>query len=221
MRTLGGIFGRSPMGPLYEHMMRVMDCLTELKPLMTKFIKEDFQSLKSQSRKISKFEHKADQIKDEIKVSLTKSFISAINRSDILTLLKEQDAIADSCEALANLLVVRNTHVPTSVSKPLMFLTDKVVQSVSLLCEANKEIEKSMRKENHAQRKKLIDKIKQIQKTEWETDELQLKIHQQIFSIEDELDPVTIIFLMDVVRKLGWIADHAENTADVLHRIVT
>jgi len=221
MRTIGGVFGRSPMGPLYEHMLRVMDCLTELKPLMNKFVKEDFSSLKAQSRKISKFEHKADQIKDEIKISLTKSFISATNRSDILALLKEQDAIADSCEALSHLLAIRNTRVHPTLSKPLLNLTEKVMHSVTLLCEANKEIEKSIRKENHAQRKKLLEKIKQIQKTEWETDEIQLKIHEQIFSVEREIDPITIVFLMDVVKKLGWIADHAENTGDVLRRIVT
>jgi len=46
MRTIGGVFGRSPMGPLYEHMLRVMDCLTELKPLMKGKIKRTAPTLK-------------------------------------------------------------------------------------------------------------------------------------------------------------------------------
>lgn len=222
MKTIGGIFGRSPLGPLLEHMLRVIDCLGELKPLIERFVKSDFEGLKTYAKKISEYEHKADRIKDEIKISLTKSILSAINRSEVLALLKEQDAIADSCEDVSKLIAVRNTEVHPKLGSLIMELTAKVIETVKVLYEANKELEEGVAQgENQKLVGKIVEKINQIHKIEWETDEIQFEIDKQLFAVEKELDPVTVIFLMEVVRHLGRIADHAENTADVLRRIVT
>ena len=144
MRTIGGIFGRSPLGPLLEHMLRVMDCLGELKPLIERFIKGDFDAIKIYAKKISEYEHKADRIKDEIKISLSKSLISAINHSEVLALLKEQDSISDSCEDVAKMIAIRNTPVPAKVGPLLIDLTNKVIETVKILYEANKELEEGL-----------------------------------------------------------------------------
>lgn len=221
MKTIGGLFGRSPLGPLLEHMLRVMDCLGELKPMVERFVKGDYEAVKNYAKKISEYEHKADRIKDEIKVSLSKSFLSAINRSEVLALLKEQDAISDSCEDVAKMIAIRDTKVHPKLGALLLNLTAKVIESVKVLYDANKDLEQGLEGgENQKVSAHLVEKINQIHKTEWETDEIQFQINKELFGIEKELDPVTVIFMMEVVQKLGRVADHAENTADILRRIV-
>ena len=39
--------------------------------------------------------------------------------------------------------------------------------------------------------------------------------------METELTPVSIFFLINIVKEMGAIANHAENTADCLNRMIT
>ncbi len=46
------------------------------------------------------------------------------------------------------------------------------------------------------------------------------KLSQRIYSLKNELDPITIIFYEKIVLTLGSIANHAENAGDVLRRMM-
>lgn len=105
MKTIGGVLGRSPFGPMHEHMMKVNNCLKMLRPLIEHFLKGDYQKVADCSKRISKLEHEADMIKVVIKKSLSRSLFVSMERADILSCLKEQDGIADSCEDVARGLV--------------------------------------------------------------------------------------------------------------------
>lgn len=72
-KVIGGVLGRSPFGPIHEHMMKADDCLKVLKPLMESFLKGDYEKIAEHSKRISELEHEADMIKSVIKKNLSKS----------------------------------------------------------------------------------------------------------------------------------------------------
>jgi hypothetical protein len=43
-----------------------------------------------------------------------------------------------------------------------------------------------------------------------------MRAAQKMFSLEDQLDPVSVMMWMNIFRELGNLANHAENTGDQL-----
>ncbi len=221
MKTIGGLFGRSAFGPLYEHILKANDCVNMLKSAVEKFIKKDYKRLEDVVVKVSKLEHDADIIKEGIRESLSRSIFTAVNRNSILALLKEQDAIADSSEDLVKLLSVRQTRVPPELEKNLRELTDKVIGAVSTVCKASKALcAASEGAPSALEAEKIMGIVEKTRKIEWETDNLQFDFIRKLFDVEQELDPVSVIFLMNIARQLGMVADHAENAADSIKRLL-
>lgn len=221
MKVIGGILGRSPSGPIHEHIMKVNDCLKLLKPLMKEFTEEDYSKVKEHSSEISKLEHQADRIKALIRDSLSKSVFSSIERADILACLKEQDSIADSCEDVAKLVEMRQTKLPELLKKGLLKLTDKVMEAVEAVRSATAQL-KSLEKGSYS--KSELDNILKLldlaAKREWEADGMQLDFAKKLFQVEKEIDPISVFFLINISKQVGVIADHAENVGDILRRMI-
>ena len=221
MKTIGGVLGRSPFGPLHEHMMKVSDCLKMLRPLMEHFLKEDYRKVSDGSKRISRLEHEADMIKGVIKKSLSRSLFVSVQRADILACLKEQDRIADSCEDVAKLLEMRKTEVPPLLKDILLRLTDKVAEAVVAVRDVTKEL-KNLTEGSYSKRElaKILKSLELSARREWEADKIELDFAKKLFEVETELTPVSVFLLMNISREVGAIADHAENVADCLSRII-
>lgn len=221
MKTIGGVLGRSPFGPMHEHMMKVNDCLKMLRPLMEHFLRGDYQKVADCSKRISTLEHEADMIKVVIKKSLSRSLFVSVERADILACLKEQDGIADSCEDVARLLEMRKTEVPPALKEKLLKLADKVVEAVKAVREVSKEL-KALAESSYTRSElgKLSKSLKLAARKEWEADKIQLDFAKKLFEAETELTPVSVFFLINISKEMGTIADHAENVADCLSRII-
>lgn len=221
MKTIGGVLGRSPFGPMHEHMMKVNDCLKMLRPLMEHFLEGDYRKVADCSRRISKLEHEVDMIKEVIKKNLSRSLFVSVERADILACLKEQDGIADSCEDVARLLEMRKTEVPQVLKGSLLKLTDRVVKAVEAVTEVTREL-KNLAEGSYAKSEldKIAKSLRLAARREWEADELQLDFARKLFEVEMELTPVSVFFLINISKEVGAIADHAENAADCLSRII-
>ncbi|MCK4326142.1 TIGR00153 family protein [bacterium] len=221
MKIIGGILGRSPSGPIHEHMMKVNDCLKLLRKLVKEFTEEDYSKVKEHSVEISRLEHQADMIKGTIRDSLSKSFFSSIERADILSYLKEQDRIADSCEDVAKLMEMRKTRLPEVLKKRLLKLTDKVMEAVEAVKSATAQL-KSLEKSSYARNEldKALRSLDLAAKREWEADGIQLDFAKKLFQVEKEMDPISVFFLINISKQIGLIADHAENVADILRRMI-
>lgn len=222
MKKIGGLFGRPAYGPVYEHMLKVMDCLGMLDSIIESFIAGDHEKIEELMEETCRLEHDADIIKRGIRESFTKSIFGSSNRGDILTLLSQQDGIADSCQDVARLLTVRKTKLPVELKEDILDLVDKVKDAVEAVSRADlKMIDLLENPSSTDKLEEVVELIEHTQKEEWLTDQVQFRYAKTLFSIEDKLDPVTVIFLMNIMRELGRIADHAENTADCIRRLIT
>lgn len=222
MRRIGGVFGRSPFGPIHEHMAKVGDCVKLLQPLLEAVISRDDAKVKSIVKKIDKLEGEADYIKNEIRENLSHSLFSAPERGDIVVHMKVQDDIADACQDFAQHVIIRHTVIPPELAGLFREMTEQVRDAVENLITASRRLRKVA--ESSFDRNKVEETLKQTEAVrlgEYEVEKKGRTILKRMFDIEDTLDPMTMHFLMLFVEELSHVANEAENTADSIIRMVS
>ncbi|MBU1234184.1 MAG: DUF47 family protein, partial [Proteobacteria bacterium] len=55
-----------------------------------------------------------------------------------------------------------------------------------------------------------------VRKGEHNIDQILRKVNRRLFTVESELDPVSVIFWYKIIEEVGNISDHEENMADRL-----
>jgi predicted phosphate transport protein (TIGR00153 family) len=215
MSIISKLFGKSPFEPLYQHMLKVKECVDLVRPLMDAFIKGKNKEVKEVASKIFKAEHDADVVKKDIRNNLPKSILLPVARGDLLSFLKEQDNIADSAEDLAVLLTMRETAVPEEIKDELSVFVDRVLETYEAAMAVSSEI-KVLAETSFAgvEAHKVMDLIEELKLKEWEADKAQMEAAKKMFSIEKKLDPVSVMMWMHIFGELGTLANHAENAGD-------
>ena len=85
--VLANIFGKSPVVPLEKHIEVAFRCAKKLRPFMTAAVKGDWDRAIAYRDQIEDLEHKADDLKKEIRLNLPKSLFMPVPRQDLLDLL--------------------------------------------------------------------------------------------------------------------------------------
>lgn len=215
MSIISKLFGKSPFEPLYQHMLKVKECVGLVRPLMDAFLNGEEKKLREVADHIFKAEHDADLVKKDIRNNLPKSILLPVARGDLLSFLKEQDNIADSAEDLAVLLTMRKTAVPDELKSELKDFVEKVLETYEVAMTVSSEI-KILAETSFAgvEAHKVMDLIEKLKLKEWEADKAQMEAVKKMFSIEKKLDPVSVMMWMHIFGELGTIANHAENAGD-------
>lgn len=222
MRTLLELFRKSPFGPLSEHMQKIQECLELVKPMFEALFAEDYERLHGLAKQTYKLEHEADIIKNSIRDHMPKSIFLPVDRSDVITFLREQDAIADTAEDVAVLLTIRTLKVPEELREDIMELVDKVLEACHYAARVTDEIKELMETAfGHSEIERVLEMVNQLGVKEWEADKAQHKLVKKMFTIEEKLDPITIVFLMRIFAEVGNLANHAENTGDYLRLMIS
>lgn len=215
MNIIGGLFGRSPFGPLHEHMAKVEECVEKLAPTVEFFLEGNWEGVRHKTEVISRIEHEADEIKRSIRSSLSTSIFSSVERSEILSLLKTQDAVADRCEDVALRLAMRKTPFPPFLREGFRELIARVTETTSLVSEVTRNLHRLYDESGDRSRVQLIlRQIDQVDVAEHLADELEDRLRADLFEREKEVDPVTVMILLEIFKQIGNIADAAENVGD-------
>lgn len=217
MRTIFELFAKSPFEPLTRHAEQVHEVTGQVPALVEAFLTEDWEQVREIHERISRLEHKADEIKHEIRDHLPKSVFLPVDRGDLLRFLKEQDAIADAAEDLAVILSMRETTGPEALKPKLREFMRLILEALDTWFEVASALpglqEASF---TGPEVKRVQDAIKELSTQEWEADKVQASLARAIVKHEEELGAVSMLFWMRVSGKLGDMANHAENTADLL-----
>jgi len=220
-KTIGGLFGRSAMGPIHELALKVRACTSRLEPLLEAFAAGERKELRGRVHEMRRLEGEADTIKQEIRASLSGSIFSSVSRAEVILLVKTMDNVADECERLANLLLVRRTSVPPELVAGLRELQREVAATVEAMAGVTGALHDAEgRAPSSGQARRIIEAINRVARREHEADRHEGRFMKALFAIEERLGPIDVIFLMRAAETLGRVADHAENTADVLRRLV-
>ena len=221
MSLIKELFGKSPFGPLVEHTKKVHECMQLVKPLLEAVVHEDYEEVHRLQDQVSKLEYEADQIKHELREHLPRRFFLPVAREELDKFLHCQDSIADSVQDFAVILLIRRSKIHPELSKEFRGFVEQVVSVGDTLLAAAEELQLLAETSfGGAEAKKVLDLIGGLGEGEWKADRMQRKLSQHIYSLEKELDPVTIIFYEKMLGALSGIANAAENTGDLLRQMI-
>jgi len=220
MRTIGGFLGGSPWGPLYEHMVKVAECAELLDPLVRALCTGREEELKTAAEEIFEREREADAIKNHIRTRLSRSFFSAIDRSDALVVLREQDPIADGCESVARILVSRKTRVAEALVEPITEISEKVVATVlkgrEVLARLRDLAESEPSGDEISSFQRLVEEVHECER---EVEGNLLGLTKAIFLHEEDMDLLSVWLLVQVSEGMALVSHHAENAVEALQRL--
>ena len=214
---MSGLFGRSPMKPLQEHMYRVFTGIKNLTPLVEAMIAGDTKAVLAAQTEIINGEHDADEMKHELRAHLPKGLFMPVDRRDILDVLLRQDMIANQAKDVAGLIVGRQMQLPAEMNAPFLVFTnrcvDTVKQSLQTINELDELVETGFRGLEVERVEAMIQKLGAI---ESETDVMQDELRTTLFKLEKDLSPVDVMFTYRLIEWVGNIADNAERVGSRL-----
>ena len=217
MRTILSMFAKSPFKPLVSHIDKVNECVDQIIPLFEAFQSKDYNKVETISEHISKVEHKADKIKDDIRQHLPQSIFLPVDKRDFMHLLSAQDDIADAVEDLAVLMRIKNISLPEELNEPLRDLVRHVVDAANEACSMIRELDDLLEASfGGAEAEKIEKMAADLGTSEWEADKKQFLLAKKLFSLDDKINAAELLLLNEVIKKLGGVADQSEKIGKTL-----
>ena len=170
---------------------------------------ENYTDVENKVVKIHDIEHRADQHFHKIFSQLSKSFITPIEREDILVLSQSTDNLTDAIEGLAFCFYMLNITELRDDVKPFAAL---IIKSCDHLRSAL--IEFKQFKKSHDISQKIVD----VNNIEEEGDRFYHKAVRRLH--EEEKDALTIMKWREIYDKLENCLDACEDVADNLEGII-
>ncbi len=221
IRTIMNLFAKSPFKPLNEHAEKVRLTVLKMDEDVRAYVDGDVARVDGLYRDISSLEHDADKVKHYIRENLPSSVMMAVDRTDILSYLKQQDDIANSAEFVAELLTMKMVSMPPDVKNAIVKLEDAVLLTVEEhVSAANKIITMLDTAFSSGKGREVQEVINKVDTQKHNADVLGLEAMKLIYAHEKELGPVGVYHLIEVVKELDWVAEHAESSSNRL-RLMT
>jgi predicted phosphate transport protein (TIGR00153 family) len=197
MNIIQDLFGKSPFAPLVEHTKKVHECVEMLKPLMEALVNE------------------------EVREHMPRRYIMPVERVELERFISSQDKIADKAEDFAVILTLRNTKLHPAIMDKFFEFLEQVFQVTGTLLGAAVELKNLAEVSfSGAEARHVLDILHSLNEEEWKADRLARSLSRDIYRLEGEVDPITIIFYEKMLLTLGSIANEAENAGDMLRTMI-
>lgn len=207
-----GVFAKSPIKPLEKHIRMVSKCSKQLVPFFEAVYANDWSTAGKVRTKISKLERDADDLKRQLRMELPGGLFMPIDRTDILELLSQQDKIANKAKDISGRILGRKLEIPESLQEQFAIYLQRNIDAIAKAAEAINELDDLLQTGFRGREVKLVDKIiHQLDEIECETDILQVTIRKDLLAIEDDMNPIDVMFLYQIFDWVGDLADLAER----------
>jgi predicted phosphate transport protein (TIGR00153 family) len=195
----------------------VFSCVCLIPPLFDAVYREDSAQIADFATRINKLETEADKLKSTFRLNMPKSLFLPVDRKDLLGLIRDQDDIADTAEDIGKTFLYREMTVPEGIKE----LLDELLEGTMEISAAAKEMIgqlDELLEVGFAGREldKVSRMIASVRRSEHNIDEIIHRSKKKLFSLEKELDPVSVMFWYKIIDLLGVISDQSENLADRL-----
>ena len=215
--TFSELISRSPFGPIQVHMDKTKQCADELLKYLVAVIDEDWDKATSIKKEIIDLENEADVLKAETRDLLPKGMFLFVPRGDLLDLISLADEIPNTIKDISGLIYGRKMIIPSKIANSFIEFSSEAISVVSTAAEAIEQLGKVSKLAfgNKASRELDII-IKGLDSQEEGIDKLEILVRQQLFKIEKDLPAIDVMFLYDIINKIGQLADRAEQVG---HRL--
>jgi predicted phosphate transport protein (TIGR00153 family) len=222
LSPLGNLFGRSPIGPIQEHMAMVDQAAQLVPDLLRASAADDWENAARLHQDIARAEAAADQQKRSVRRHLPNSLFLPVPRSDLLTLVGVQDHIANTAKDIAGLIIGRRIRFPPSLQDAAITLAEASAATSHQALKAIQELDELLEVgfTGREEIRRVEDMLKIVDELERNSDELAIHLRSGLFKLEKELPPVDVMFLYQIITLIGTVADDAESVGDRLQILI-
>lgn len=211
------IFGRSPFGPLQEHIGICHRCAAVVQPLLDAAVSRDWVEVERCYEEMVRLEHEADDRKRDIRVKLPRGFFLPVARPDLLNLLTSQDKIANRAKDIGGLVLGRKLAFPDALRDQLRGFAEIAIatcgRAKDLVRELDELLDTGFR---GAEVTRVRGMINDLDLAERSCDEHEVQIRAQLYTLERDLGAVDVMFMYRVIE---WVGDLADSAQQVGHRL--
>lgn len=209
------LFARSPVAPIQNHMKVALSAAELLTDFLEAVLQSDWKKAEQLKDQISTLESEADDIKRNIRSNLPRSIFMPVSRSDLLELIHAQDRIPNRCQDFAVLCVGRRMQFPESIKAKMHDCAKGAIATVRAAGKALDELDELLETGFSGSEIELVEKmISDLSDAEHECDHLQHNLQAALFAVENETNPVDVMFMYRLIEWLGDIADHAQSVGN-------
>ncbi|GAA5216920.1 TIGR00153 family protein [Corallincola platygyrae] len=212
LNNIMGVFAKSPIKPLEEHINKVHACCEELPNFFKVVRQQDWEAAGKIREKISKMEKEADALKREIRLTLPGGLFMPVERTDMLELLTQQDKIANIVKDIAGRVIGREMTIPEAMADDFEAYVARCLDATAQAKKAINELDELLETGFRGREVDLVEKmIHELDLIEDDTDSMQIKLRRQLRDMEPDLNPIDVMFLYRIIEWVGDVADQAER----------
>lgn len=205
----------APLDGLQEHAAKLKECTWIFQHAIECHIMGTCDSFEELREKVGGLEKEADDIKRRVRETMPSKMRMPVEKFQLYSYLTEQDRVLDALEDALDWVAYREPPgFPKAVEKEFFLLIDAVIDPVEEISPLVTAANAFFRKPAKKQRKPVIDIIRNIRRQAHEADRAEDLVKRRIFTTE--ADPVTLFHMVRLAEMLGAVADHAENTSDLM-----
>lgn len=215
MSTIGKLLGKSPFGLLQRHMQQVAKCVEKMEEALNVVENGQWDTIDQLAYEVSRLEHQADQIKDDVRNKLIGQFFMPVDRGQILEILSIQDGLADAAEDIAVLLTFRNIAAPKNVDDEFTKFRESNFKAFRLAEAIINDLDELLETGfGGAEAEKVRTVVHDIAYAEHQSDVMQRSILKRVFSDEAGLSAPDLQMWIQLVKQLSHLSNLAENLGD-------
>ncbi len=209
--SISSIFGVSPIKPIQNHMAEVIKCVSKLEDFLNATFADDWVTAAEVFDQISADEQSADKLKKQFRMNMPKSLFMPVSRGDLLSIITQQDNIANLTKDICGIILGRQMAIPKALHGDFIGF----VGSSTVTCEkahgAINELDELLETGFAGSEVKFVQKlIRELAAQEQKVDKKELKLRKKLFNLEADLPPVNVIFMYNIIDQIGALADTAE-----------
>lgn len=195
----------------------VFSCICLVPPLFDAVYAKDTEQTEDMARQIANLESEADQIKTTFRLNMPTSLLLPVDRKDLLGLISDQDRIADTAENISQIVTYRDMDVPDGLKPKLDELLEGTMEVISEAKNMIEQLDELLEVGfGGREMQKVSVMIAGVRRSEHNIDTILHQARRELFGLEKELDPVSVMFWYNILELIGNISDQAENMADRL-----
>ena len=215
------LFGRSPIGPMQQHIAKAHECAAQLLPFIEALQAEDWAEAARLQQQIAQLERDADKLKKEVRVHLPKSLFLPVPRSDLLELLSVQDKVANRAKDIAGLMLGRRMVIPEPLFPAFKAFVSRSIDAAAQALTAMNELDELLETGFAGREVTLVERlIEELDRIEHDTDNMQISLRSELYLLEKGLPAVDVMFLYQIIEWIGDVADRAQRVGNRLELLM-
>lgn len=161
-------------------------------------------------------------LKREIRLKLPRGLFMPVDRTDMLELLTQQDKLANLSKDIAGRVLGRKLQMPSPLYPDFVVYVQRCLDAADQARRVISELDELLETGFKGREVTLVaEMINQLDKIEDDTDNMQIRLRQQLMAIEDQYNPVDVMFLYKILEWVGGIADQAQRVGSRLELMLS